>query len=199
LFFGTACGVVLEGGDVTDIDDLLAMSRRELMHELRRGHPIDPSQLDDSEYRGISLGLPRFVERLTWKKFKKVFHRDPSSGVLRGWNVRIEQDGLDRPWVPMMRDGEPRTFGHFCVVPSNGHAPAGCEAALLLDYGSAGNGRLDPVRPLRDPVVAVHAGRCDLLLGWSYVDLGFAKVGTPSFFSLERDGPLSHVASAPRH
>ncbi|RLB64229.1 MAG: hypothetical protein DRI90_05055, partial [Deltaproteobacteria bacterium] len=63
------------------------------MDLLTSGHSIDPRQLDDVEYRGISLGLPAIVEKLTWKKFKKVFHRDPATGVLRGWNVRMEQNG----------------------------------------------------------------------------------------------------------
>jgi hypothetical protein len=32
-------------------------------------------------------------------------------------------------------------------------------------------------------------------LGWSYLDLGFTRVGTPSFFSLERDQPLGQPAA----
>ena len=33
-----------------------------------------------------------------------------------------------------------------------------------------------------------------LLLGWTYLDLGFTRVPTPSFFTLTFDGPLTHVA-----
>ena len=47
---------------------------------------------------------------------------------------------------------------------------------------------------MRDPIVAVNPGSADLLLGWSYLDLGRVQVGTPSFFSLERDVPLTHLA-----
>ena len=49
-----------------------------------------------TENRGISLGLPAWVERLSWKKFAKAFHRDPRTQRLRGWNVRIEQGALQR-------------------------------------------------------------------------------------------------------
>ncbi len=157
--------------------DLLTLSRAELHRLLAQGHPIEPEALDDREYRGISLGLPAWVDALTWKKFKKVFHRDRTTGVLRGWNVRMVQNGIDAPFVPLRRGGQPATFGHFRVVSQ--------PARLLLDYGRA---------RLRDPLVALEPGRADLLLGWSYIDLGLAQLPTPSFFSLERDIPLSHIA-----
>jgi hypothetical protein len=31
------------------------------------------------------------------------------------------------------------------------------------------------------------------LLGWTYLDLGVGRVGTPSYFVLEREGPLGYV------
>jgi hypothetical protein len=175
------------------------MNRRQLMETLCAGHPIDPASLDDWEYRGIALGLPRFVERLSWKTFQKVFHRDPATGFLRGWNVRIEQRGFDAASVPLRRGEAPRTFGHYRVVPAAGRKlPRPCGAGLLIDYGLGGNARLDPMRPLVDPLVAVEPGTSDLLLGWTYVDLGLVRIGTPSFFTLERERRLTHVAAPAR-
>lgn len=180
-------------------DDLLTMNKTELTRLLGSSHPVDPATLDDTEFRGVSLGLPRFVERLTWKTFRKVFHRDPTTGVLRGWNVRIVQRGVDGPYEPMERRGEPKTFGHYRVVPMEGYrCPRPCPNGLMLDYGLGGNSALDFVRLLRDPVVAVNEGSADLLLGWSYLDLGILRLGTPSFFSLERDRPLTHRHGPPR-
>ncbi|MBS1121640.1 MAG: hypothetical protein H6Q90_3868 [Deltaproteobacteria bacterium] len=171
---------------------VLAASRAELRTLLASGHSIDSSRLDDTVYRGISLGLPAWVERLSWKKFAKVFHRDARTGRLRGWNVRIEQDGLDRPWRARVRDGQPWTFGHFAVVAERDR--------LLLDYGAGGNPRMDPLNALRDPLVALRAGSVELLLGWSYLALGPARIPTPSYFLLERDAALepAAIARAPR-
>ncbi len=45
-----------------DLSTLLAADRAQLATILQGGHPIDPASLDDSAYRGISLGLPRWVE-----------------------------------------------------------------------------------------------------------------------------------------
>ena len=181
------------------VDDLLKMSRHGLTEILRNGHPIDPAALDDMEYKGVSLGLPGFIERLSWKTFKKVFHRDPSTGLLRGWNVRIQQEGVGAErYEPMTEGGEPKTFGHYRVVQGGTYrSPIPCPSALMIDYGLGGNGQLDPMRFMRDPFVAVNAGSADLLLGWSYVDLGAFQIGTPSFFSLERDITLSHVHDPP--
>ena len=180
--------------------DLLVMSSRELMTVLCDGYPIDPDELDDLEYKGISLGLPQLVEKLSWKTFKKVFHRDPRDGRLRGWNVRIEQTGIEGEWIPKTTNrGEPVAWGHYRVVPAVGRKmPAPCDRGLLIDYGQGGNRPWDPISRLRDPVVAVNPGSAQLLLGWSYLDLGRYQVGTPSFFSLERDVPLTHRASAVR-
>jgi len=165
--------------------DLARMPRSELASMIRAGGPVDPDAIADTEYRGVSLGLPRIFDRIAWKTFKKVFFREPASQTLRGWNVRIEQTGVDPPFRPKMRRGERVTFGHYGV-----HVQ---EQGLLLDYGRFGRG-LDPMRFARDPVIAVRAGDVALLLGMTYLDMPWGRMATPSFFSLELDGPLTHRA-----
>ena len=41
------------------------LDRHALLDLMQAGHPIEPAALDDSEYRGISLGLPAPVVALT--------------------------------------------------------------------------------------------------------------------------------------
>jgi len=160
---------------------------------LRGGHPIEADALADTQYRGISLGLPAWVERITWKKFMKTFSRDPNSRELVGWNVRVEQDSLSSPWTPLRdKNQRARTFGHYKVVSTEGRQmPNGTQRGLLIDYGLGANRLLDPLRRLRDPIVALRPDDPNLLLGWTYLDLGLGlHAATPSFFSLELDGPL---------
>ncbi len=177
--------------------EFLALSKKQLLAELRRGHPIDPESLFDKEYKGTSLGLPGFVERLTWKKFKKTFHNDEQLGVLRGWNVRLVQNALDQPCIPQQKNGVPMTFGHYHVVsPTGRRVPKGCDRGLLIDYGLGGNPFFELTGRMRDPLVALIPGDSNLLLGWSYLDLGVC-IGTPSFFTLEYDCPLGNVAVPP--
>jgi hypothetical protein len=179
--------------------DLLSLDRRSLRGLLADGYPVDPDAIAGWQYRGVSLGLPAWVDRLAWKTFVKAFHRDPGARDVRGWNVRIEQTGLGGPIVPRVRGGGPMTFGHFRVVdPAGYRMPAHADRGLLLDYGLGGNASLDPTSRVRDPIVALAAGSADLLLGWTYLDLGALRLGTPSFFSLERAAPVEEVASPPR-
>ena len=178
--------------------EIARLTNRELRTLLREGHPIDPAALDDSAYRGVSLGLPRILEQLTWKTFRKVFHRDAARGVLRGWNVRVEQRGVDAPSQARMRRGAEWTFGHYVVRDSlPDRAPQGLAHALLLDYGAGRNARFDPISRVRDPLVAVNRGSVELLLGYTYLDLGLL-LQTPSFFTLEREGRLEKIVAPPR-
>jgi hypothetical protein len=176
----------------------MALRGRELRALLREGHPIDGTELDNREYRGISLGLPHAVEALTWKTFTKTFYRHPTTGRLVGWNQRMVQHGVDGPWEAMLKKGRPVTFGHYEVVEATPHnTPAGFDRGLLIDYGRGNNHRFDPVSMLRDPIVALTAGSVEILLGATFVALGGRYVPTPSFFCLIRDTPVDTVATPP--
>jgi len=164
---------------------LLGASLFGLHRALRDGHAIEASALDDTEYLGISVGMPRFIEKLTWKTFTKTFHRDPETHELRGWNVRMEQTGIEGDAIPLKRGDEPFTWGHYRVYPEG--------RALMIDYGVPGNPFF--VSRMRDPLVAVVPGDPSVLLGVSYFDLGLFRLLTPTYFVLVRRGPLGHYAS----
>lgn len=191
----------MSAANASAASELWTLSADALLDVLQSGHRIDVEDLEDRTFRGVSLGLPGVVEKLTWKTFQKVFVRD--AGTLRGWNVRLEQDGIDAPSRPKTRRGEPRTFGHFHVRPTTQDDRPRYRGrslflprALMLDYSLGGNG-VDPIGMLRDPIVAVEGGDSRLLLGWSYLQLGPAKVPTPSFFTLEDEGPRTHFVAQP--
>jgi hypothetical protein len=164
------------------------MSRRELSEVMRGGSAIDPERLVGWAYRGVSLGLPAFVERLSWKTFAKTFVRR-ADGSVGGYNVRVVQAPLTFPAEPpepqRTKAGAPVTFGPYGVErfdPARHRAP--CTEGLVLDY-SKGEGARGVMSLMRDPITAVSPGDAELLLGWMYADIGL-KVPTPSFFTLER-------------
>jgi hypothetical protein len=168
-------------------DTILHASNAALARALAAGRPFDPATLAGWTYHGTSLGLPAWIERLTWKTFAKAFVRDPDNNRIRGWNVRCLQ-AVPPTWKPRTRagTGTPVTFGHFEVVIE---APG----VVLLDYGKGGNARFDPVGTVRDPLVALD-DRADLLLGQSLVAIAGRRIATPSYFLLERGTPVTHVA-----
>lgn len=151
------------------VEELIGLNATGLYKRLQTGFAIDPRALDDSRYLGTSLGLPAFVDRLTWKTFEKTFHRDAE--VLRGWNVRLQQDTNEAMQVrgPGGRH-VPKTFGHYRVHDEG--------ARLLLDYGL-----------LKDPLVALIEGDVQWLFGRTLV----GPIPTPSYFVLQRRGPLAHI------
>ena len=176
---------------------LLHASRRELRARIVEGHPVDPDALAGWAYRGVSLGLPRFVERLSWKTFQKTFWRCPRTGRLLGWNVGLHQDGVDAPSRPLLRDGKPATRWHYEVIEPRGVPfPRGFDRGLIIDYGRGENPRFDPTRLMKDPLVALAPGDPDALLGMSYAVVGGVCLETPSYFTLEREHRIDHVPYA---
>lgn len=166
--------------------DLRAAAPADLARLFAAGRPFDPDELAGQVCAGVSLGLPRALERLTWVKFAKAFARDPASGRLRGWNLRVVQDGLERPWRAVARRGRPVAFGHFEVVRIAG--------GVVLDYRRGGS-PLRPLALLRDPLVSLSGGSIELLLGRTLLALGRRQLATPSYFALSPHGATYEVTT----
>ena len=173
---------------------LRTASREELRRRIVEGHPVDPKAIEGWTYRGTSLGLPGFVERLTWKTFQKTFHRDATSGRLVGWNVRLHQDGIDAPSRPILRDGAPVCVWHYEVIAPDGVPMPKCfDRGLIIDYGRAKNPALATVRLMKDPLVALAPDGCDELIGVSYAVVAGRCIETPTYFTLERESRTEYV------
>lgn len=184
---------------MTTRDDLLPKRTRELHAILAAGHPIDPRALDNTEYHGVALDMPELVAKLAWRTFKKVFKRDTDTGVLRGWNVSVEQDGPAGLFTDRLRrNGDRKTYWHYEVHPADGYTlPGPYGQGLMIDYSRGERGLFNTQRLIRDPLVAVNPGSVDVLLGYSYVDLGAFRINTPTFFVLSRGEPLRYDVQPP--
>jgi hypothetical protein len=186
-------------GEAITLDDLVRMKRADHEAILRAAHPIPREALGDSAYTGVDLSLPPLANRLLWKTFRKTFVRDPATGEIRGWNVRVEQTGWETPTVPLVDSrGKQRSFGHYRLRSARGEKfPRGWTGEDFLDYGSAGNAALDPARCGWCPLVAVNEGNADLLLGWEVFKVAGVFVPLPDFWALRREGPLDVVVDPP--
>ena len=176
------------------LSDVLALDADGLFAIMQAAHPLDEAAIADTSYTGIDLSMPALFHRLFWKSFRKTFHRDPVSGRLRGWNVKVEQTGWDTPPAPKRdRGGAPITFGHYEVRGARGLTfPRGWEGSHYLDYRDAGNCTFDfPANRGYCPLVQVNAGNADLLLGWEVFRLGAVNVPIRDFWVLVREGPLA--------
>ena len=171
--------------------ELRDASASELRAAIVNGFPVDPKQLEGFAYRGTNLLHPRFARAFSWVTFQKTFWRDPASGRLFGWNVRLEQDGIDAPSRPKLKHGAPRSEWFYEVIAPDGVVmPRGFDRGLVIDYarGAKPNGPF--MRLAKDPLVSLSADSCDELLGVTYLTVGGVAIETPTYFTLVRDAPL---------
>ena len=180
---------------MVDARSLRGASREELRQHIVDGYPVDPDAIAGWVYRGTSLGLPPIAVKLTWQVFQKTFWRDPATGRLLGWNVRLEQDGIDSPSRAKLKYGRPVTTWHYEVVAPDGiPTPSGFDRGLIIDYARGrDNPRWDPIRLSKDPLVALRPDSADELLGVSYMVIAGRCVETPTYFTLVRERPISYV------
>ncbi len=183
------------------LSDLLKMTSQDLYAIVDRGEPLDVEALADTSYTGVDLSMPDWFHKLMWRSFRKTFHKDPVSGRLRGWNVKVEQTGWDTPPEPK-RDGKGKalTFGHYEVLPAAGlRFPRGWQGGHYLDYRHAGNHWWDwPARRGYCPLVSVNAGSSELLLGWEIFNVAGLMVPITDFWALKREGRLAAEDVLPR-
>ena len=184
-----------EGGGPITLEDLLAMDRHGLHRVMREGHPVDREALAETQYLGVDLSLPGWARALLWWTFRKTFHRDGQTGALRGWNVKLEQRGLEGRGVPKRdRRGRAVTFGHYQLRDAAGIAfPWRWRGADFLDYGAVPDAFFDLARLGFTPLVAVNAGSNRLLLGWEVFRLGPLFLPLPLYWALRLEGPLEEV------
>lgn len=177
---------------------LLQMNNQQLFEVMQQGHAV-PSSVAGKMYLGIDLSLPPIVNKILWKTFRKTFYRDPASGNIRGWNVRMQQTGYNVPGKPITdKTGRPVAFGHYELLDATGKTfPRNWKGDTFLDYGNIGNAWYDMARLGYCPLVAVNKGSDELLLGWEVFKIGSLFVPLNDFWLLKYEAPLDVVEPAP--
>ncbi len=172
------------------LEDLALASPAELGRLFARGAAPDIDALVGYEFRGFNVGRGPAMLRI--QKFIKGFFRGPDH--VEGYNIRVVQNGLGRPWVEKPGLETPERFGFFVVTPhSHGDGPADNRhgSAALLDYGaSPRNPRWRIERLLRDYLVVPDPDRPDILLGKAYLAMGGVRVPA-AYFLIKRLRPTS--------
>jgi hypothetical protein len=161
---------------------------RDLEYVLRAGATPALAGLVGYEFKGYNL--PFVTQILGFRKFKKGFFLDSGQssekGEISGYNVVVEQNRLQDPWIAKPSDANPKRHGFYRVYRvRESEVDDLYPNALLLNYGLGGNPRWNPAGLLRDYLVQVDPENPDLLLGKAYFAIGSQRA-FPSFFVLER-------------
>jgi hypothetical protein len=167
---------------------LAKASERDLEYVLRKGRIPSLGNLVGYEFKGYNL--PFLTQVLGFRKFKKGFFPDRGQSVeggeISGYNVFVEQNGLDDAWIARPSDVEPKRHSFFHVYKvRHSEIDSLYPNAVLLNYGLGGNAPWNPARLLRDYLVQVDPDNPDLLLGKAYFAAGPLRA-FPSLFVLEK-------------
>jgi hypothetical protein len=146
------------------------------------GEKPDVEKLIGWEFKGHNIGILPKLGRIL--KFKKGFMR--FGDEVMGYNVVVEQNSPEEPWIALPDESNPKKHGFYKVYPAElSPKYKKYPNALLLDYGKGGNPLWDPSRFLRDYLVKPFPDNDDLYLGKAYVELG-GKTIFVGYFVLER-------------
>ncbi|MBW1808070.1 MAG: hypothetical protein JRJ87_07710 [Deltaproteobacteria bacterium] len=163
---------------------LLATSNDDVLEEVMlAAKGPDPESLAGWEFKGFnSMDL---TTMLGFRKFKKGFYKD--GGEVKGYNVKVKQNGLIDPWIDTVKKGNSVKHGWYDVYPVRAEEVDNqYPNALLLNYNADRNPKVDPSRVLRDYLVQVDPDNPDLLLGKAFVAAGKKRVFV-SYFILGRE------------
>ena len=127
------------------------------------------------------------------RKFKKGLfrdaqaHDDPARPQAWGYNMTVQQNAFDDPWIPTPSPASPNRHYFFGVLPSARASSPRHPGTLVLDYRLwKESPRVNPMRYTVDYLVYPNAGDKSLLLGKSYAEPGTVDV-SQGFFLLRRD------------
>jgi hypothetical protein len=135
------------------------------------------------EWRGSNISWR--IKLLGLQKFIKGFFREAESVV--GYNIPVQQNGLDQPWLDRPTLESPKRFAFYLVTQVDRESVDNLyPKAILLDYGASHRNPANGIeRLLRDYVVQPDPNNPDLLLGKAYLAVGPLRLPS-NFFVLER-------------
>jgi hypothetical protein len=156
-------------------------ARREAL--LRAAKAPSNQSLIGYEWRGYNASA--LIRLLGLQKFIKGFFQGPA--LVEGYNIPVEQNGLQASWLAKPDAENPRRFGFYTVSKVDpGSRDHWYPEAALLDYGASQRNAAGQVeRALRDYLVQPDPANPDVLLGKAYIALGSLRLAS-NFFILER-------------
>jgi hypothetical protein len=147
-------------------------------HDNRRLEPLMASGAipDAAELVGYELGgwnIQALTDVLGTRKFIKGFSADAAPPTAWGYNMPVQQNGRDKPWLPKLKDGAPIRYYFFKVLPGSALADAIYPRSLVVDYRQwPGYSDLNLVKYTVDYLVFPDPANHDLVVGKSYAQLG---------------------------
>ncbi|MCI0419647.1 MAG: hypothetical protein L0312_10565 [Acidobacteria bacterium] len=160
---------------------LFSDAQLELIVRASKGPALD--SLVGIEWRGCNTSWR--LRAVGLQKFIKGFFQEGMR--VEGYNIPVQQNGLDAPWLDQPSPESPKRFAFYLVTQVDRESVDNVyPEALLLDYGAS---RRNPAygieRLIRDYLVQPDPTNPDLLLGKAYLAIGTLRLPS-NFFVIER-------------
>lgn len=163
--------------------ELARSSHAQLEEILRASKAPTFESLLGFEWRGCNTSWR--LKAMGLQKFIKGFFQEGEH--VEGYNIPVQQNGLDAPWLDRPTPESPKRYAFYRVTPVDRNSRDNFyPEALLLDYGAnARNPAYGIERLIRDYLVQPDSANPDLLLGKAYLAVGTMRLPS-NFFVLER-------------
>jgi hypothetical protein len=176
-------------------DSLTVASKSDLDRLMKASPAPGLSDVVGFEFRGWNL--EKSTEILRTRKFKKGFYGNPADGYAWGYNVPVQQNAKNEPWIATPSDENPKRYFFFKVLPSAIAEDPKYRDSLVVDYRKWPDYfPANPVRFTVDYLVFPAPGDRDLILGKSYWELGPLRPFL-GYFILERHNASNFQPPAP--
>jgi hypothetical protein len=148
-------------------EQLSGLKDAELEKVLKAGLPPTVADISGYEFRGWNQNSGTDI--IGTRKFIKGFYGAKPDGTGWGYNMPVEQNGLQQPWNPKKENGQDKRYAFFRVLPGSQMKDSVYPSMLVVDYRQWKDYFfLSPIKYTVDYVVFVEPGNTDLILGKSY-------------------------------
>ena len=176
-------------------EDLTRYDNRRLEPFMRSEAVPTASDLVGYEFRGWNI--QSLTDLLGTRKFIKGFYGDTASSTAWGYNMPVQQNHRDQPWLPKLKDNQPIRYYFYKVLPGAWLPDAIHPQTLVIDYRQWPEySTFDPVKYTVDYLVYPDPANHDLVVGKSYGQMGFIKPFL-GFFILARLRPSDYEGRRP--
>lgn len=162
---------------------LAALGKAELDRIMDAGTAPAIADVLGWEFRGWNVNA--MTKLFGTRKFKKGFFGNPAFAHAWGYNVPVQQNKFDEPWIAKPSDADPNRYFFYGVVTAADADQPKYRNSLVVDYRKWDYFVLNPVGYTVDYLVYPEPGNTDLILGKSYGETPLIKPFL-GYFILER-------------
>ena len=113
-------------------EQLSGLNNDQLQKVLKAGTPPTVADLTGYEFRGWNQNSGTDI--IGTRKFIKGFYGAKPDGTGWGYNMPVEQTGMNQPWKPKQKNGKDVRYAFFKVLPGAKMKDSVYPTMLVVDY-----------------------------------------------------------------